>query len=121
MPVTVTCMLRKYSVQEADEVFDALGNPVRRQIVGELGQGPLSVGELADRFAISRPAISRHLAQLEQARLVVHVAAGTRHVYRLEAAGFEQSQQWLSRFWSEAEARFRLVAENLAPAERSGD
>jgi len=98
---------------DSEAVFDALGNPVRRQIVAELGAGPLSVGELAERFAISRPAISRHLAVLEAAALVHHDPAGTRNVYRLDNAGFEATSQWLGRFWDEAEARLKLVAQNL--------
>ena len=101
-------------LDEATEaIFDALGNPIRRQILRRLGGGPLSVGELADAFSISRPAISRHLAQLEAAGLVHPDAAGNRNFYRLEMEGFERTTEWLGRFWDEAEARLRLVAENL--------
>ena len=105
----------------AEAVFDALGNPIRRHILRLLGGGPLSVGELADAFSISRPAISRHLAQLEAAGLVHHDAAGSRNFYRLEMEGFERTSEWLGRFWDEAETRLRLVAENLHPATRGGD
>ena len=122
MHVTVTYMLPiKLTLEPATEtIFDALGNPVRRRMLAELGAGPLSVGELAERFAVSRPAISRHLALLETANLVRHETIGTRHLYRLEASGFERTTQWLGRFWDEAEARLRLVAENLDPSSRSG-
>ena len=101
--------------RQTETVFDALGNPVRRRIIAELGDGPLSVGELALQFAISRPAISRHLALLEEAGLVRHDAAGNRNIYRLDVEGFARTSQWLDRFWDEAEARLRLVAENLTP------
>ncbi len=94
-------------------VFDALGNPERRQLVRQLAGGPLSVNELAAGFDISRPAISRHLATLERAGLVTHRAVGTRNLYSLDPRGFEATRRWLDSFWDEAEARLRLVAENL--------
>lgn len=103
----------------ANAVFDALGNPVRRQIVSRLGDGPADVGTLASAFTVSRPAISRHLAVLAGAGLVRHDAAGTRNVYALEPAAFSVGADWLNQFWDEAEARLRLVAENLP--ERDGD
>lgn len=98
---------------EFEAIFDALGSPVRRQILRELARGPLSVGHLAAAFSVSRPAISRHLAQLEEAGLIRHSEAGTRNVYRLDADGFERTSQWLSSFWDEASARLQLVADNL--------
>jgi DNA-binding transcriptional ArsR family regulator len=84
-----------------------------------LADRPHSVGELAAMFPISRPAVSRHLAQLERAGLVAHRAEGTRNVYFLNRAGLEATAGWLSRFWDEAEARLRLVARNSKPAKRS--
>lgn len=104
----------------SEAVFDALGNPVRRQILQRLGAGPLSVGDLAAAFTVSRPAISRHLAQLAEAGLVAHRADGTRNLYALEPRGFAATRQWLDSFWNEAEARLRLVAENLAEAKPGG-
>lgn len=102
---------------EFEAIFDALGSPVRRQILRELGRGPQSVGRLAAAFSVSRPAISRHLAQLEEAGLIRHSEAGTRNVYRLDAEGFERTSQWLGSFWDEASARLQLVAENLDTAD----
>lgn len=104
-------MLRKSPLP--GPVFDALGNPVRRQIVAHLASEPMSVARLAAAFTVSRPAISRHLAVLEDAGLVTHTAAGTRNVYALDAAGFAATRAALDSFWDDAEARFRLVAENL--------
>ena len=102
-----------------DAILDALGNAVRRDIVRLLAKGPLSVAELAARFPVSRPAISRHLAQLAGAGLVRHRTEGTRHLYELRPDGFAESRQWLDRFWNEAEARLKLVARNTVPG--SGD
>ena len=98
-----------------DLALDALGNAERRKLVLALAEGPRSVGELAAAFPISRPAVSRHLAQLERAKLVAHRAEGTRNVYFLDKAGLEATADWLNRFWDEAEARLRLLAENTAP------
>jgi DNA-binding transcriptional ArsR family regulator len=96
-----------------DPVFDALGNPLRRDIVRRLARGPMSVGRLASAFTVSRPAISRHLAVLESAGLVAHEAAGTRNVYALDPRGFKATREALDEFWDEAAARLKLVAENL--------
>jgi DNA-binding transcriptional ArsR family regulator len=104
---------RSASQDVPDAVFDALGNPVRREILRRLAAGPLNVGALAGAFTVSRPAISRHLAVLEAAGLVRHEPAGTRNVYALAENGFSVGARWLNQFWDEAEARLRIVAENL--------
>ena len=108
-------MLRNRSAALPDLALEALGNADRRKLVLALADGPRSVGELAAEFPISRPAVSRHLAQLERAQLVAHRAEGTRNLYFLDKAGLEATAAWLTRFWDEAEARLRLVAENTAP------
>lgn len=97
-----------------DMALDALGNAVRRELVHRLADGPLSVGELASGLPISRPAVSRHLAVLKRAGLVTDRTAGTARLYALDQSGFAATRQWLENFWSEAEVRFRLVAENLS-------
>jgi len=108
-------MLRKkQAIALPDDALEALGNAERRRLVSALANGPRSVGELATQFPISRPAVSRHLAQLERAGLVTHSAEGTRNVYKLDAAGLNQTAAWLTGFWDDAEARLKLVAENTA-------
>lgn len=97
----------------ADRVLDALGSPVRRQILRRLAAGPLPVAGIAAGLPVSRPAVSRHLRQLSAAGLVTHDTSGTRHLYRLDRAGFAAAADWLDGFWDEALTRFRLVAENL--------
>jgi DNA-binding transcriptional ArsR family regulator len=113
-------MLRNGTASLPDLALEALGNAERRKLVLALSRGPRSVGELAAEFPISRPAVSRHLALLESARLVAHRSEGTRNVYFLDKAGLEATADWLGRFWDEAEARLRLVAENTAPRETRG-
>jgi DNA-binding transcriptional ArsR family regulator len=65
-------------------VFQAISDPTRRQILQELKEGELPAGEIASRFAISGPAISRHLSILEAAGLVSDRREGNRIYYRLE-------------------------------------
>jgi DNA-binding transcriptional ArsR family regulator len=111
-------MLRKQVAQLPEAALEALGNSERRRLVEVLAEGPSSVGDLAAAFPISRPAISRHLALLERAGLVAHRSEGTRNIYRLDATGLTETAGWLTRFWDEAEARLRMVAENTSPAGR---
>ena len=68
--------------------LDALGNPVRRALLMELRTAPLSVGELAAKFPVSRPAVSRHLRMLEEAGLVEARSEGTRSLYAVRLQGF---------------------------------
>ncbi len=103
-----------------DLALDALGNPIRRQMVRLLAKGPQPVGELAAHFPVSRPAISKHLRVLEGAGLVTRDAKGNRNYCRLEARGFEAARAWLDHFWDEALGRFKLLAENTAPRRKRG-
>ena len=96
--------------------FDALGNSHRRAIVELLAGQPRSVREIADELPISRPAVSRHLRVLNNAGLVSDERAGTRHLYRLEPEGAEAARRYLEEVWGQVSARFRLFAENTAPA-----
>ena len=91
--------------------LDALGDPTRRLVFELLRGGPLSVGELAAGLPVSRPAVSQHLRVLENAGLVVHTKAGTRHLYELDASGVRVLRDWVEGFWDEALARFKSAAE----------
>src|SRR5215207_2392388 len=101
----------------AGDPFDALGDPNRRAILELLGRGDRSVGALAEELPISRPAVSRHLRLLKEAGLVDEDARGTRRIYRLDDAGLGAVEQYLRTVWGEANARFRLLAENTPPRE----
>lgn len=98
----------------SDVVLDAIGNPVRRELLRRLAGGPLTVNALAADLPISRPAVSRHLAVLKGAALVNDESIGTTRRYALDQTGFATIRTWLEGFWSDAAARFRLVAENTA-------
>ncbi len=71
-------------MKAASRIFRALADPTRRQILQELKAGELAAGEIASRFPISGPSISRHLAILKSADLVSERREGNRILYRLE-------------------------------------
>ena len=93
-------------VDAYESVLEALGDRTRRQIIASLRDGPASVGELASRLPVSRPAISQHLQVLHRSRLVTYEEFGTRNVYRLDAAGLHALDAWLDGFWTNALERF---------------
>jgi len=95
-------------MQNLDATFAALADPVRRAILARLAQGDATVGELAEPFAISQPAISRHLRVLEAASLIRRERDGHHRRCRLDARGLERATEWLEfyrRFWSASFAR----------------
>jgi DNA-binding transcriptional ArsR family regulator len=98
--------------------FDALGDSNRRAIVELLGSGGRTVGQIADRLPISRPAVSRHLRLLKRAGLVIDEPRGTRRIYQLHARGVEAVEAYLLEVWGDAANRFKLLAENTRPLRR---
>ena len=85
-------------------IFLALADPTRCRIVEILRTGPQPVHVLASRFAISRPAISRHLRVLKQARLISEKKTGRENLYRLHAKKLEPAQNWIGGISSPAVA-----------------
>jgi DNA-binding transcriptional ArsR family regulator len=89
----------------------ALGDGTRRAIVLLLAAGPMSVGDLAAHLPVTRPAVSQHLKLLKDAGLVSEEAAGTRRIYRLDAAGVAALRKQLDHFWDRALGGFRNAVE----------
>jgi DNA-binding transcriptional ArsR family regulator len=95
-------------------VFGALANPVRRQLLEALDQGPQPAGDLAARFALSRPAVSEHLAVLRDAQLILQERRGRHRVYHLAAEPLSEVQDWLrpfERYWRRRLTALRDVVE----------
>lgn len=92
--------------------FEALGDPTRWAIVELLAAEPRTVGEVAAELPVSRPAVSQHLKVLKNAGLVSERAAGTRRIYRLNAAGVQALRDQLDTFWGRALAAYRDIAES---------
>ncbi len=92
------------------KVLDALGDWTRRQILEALKSGPLSVGELAAKLPVSRPAVSQHLRVLKDAGLVTDRRDGTRRIYGVDPAGLAEIREYFDSFWGEALERFAAEA-----------
>ena len=91
-------------------VLDALGNSIRREILVGLRARPATVGEIAARFPVSRPAISRHLATLQRAGLVTTRADGVRTLYSVRLEGFAPVRAFIDGFWDTALSRLEQLA-----------
>jgi DNA-binding transcriptional ArsR family regulator len=92
-----------------DAIFAALADPTRRAIVTRLTKGEASVMELAEPFAMSQPAISKHLKVLERAGLVSRGRDAQRRPRRLEARPLAEATQWLERFRKNWEGNFQRL------------
>ena len=89
---------------ELDSVFHALGDATRRRMLRELSGGARTVGQLAQPFAISLAAASKHIKALEQAGLIRREVRGRTHWCRLDPGPLASANEWLKfyeRFWSE--------------------
>ena len=104
------------SSDRLDRTFAALADPTRRAILARLMAGEASVTELAQPFAMSQPAISRHLKVLERAGLISHGRDAQRRPRRLEAEPLAEANEWVEgyrRFWEESYRRLDAVLEEL--------
>ena len=99
-----------------DATFAALADPTRRAILARLAEGEATVMELAEPFAISQPAISKHLKVLERAGLISTAQEAQRRPRRLEPAALEAANKWLERYrdiWEANYARLDTLLETL--------
>lgn len=88
----------KLSGERLDQTFKALSDPTRRAIVQRLARGDAFVGELAEPFEMSWPAVSKHLRILERAGLVEQVREGTNRRCRLAAEPLQSAQRWIAQY-----------------------
>ncbi len=93
------------------KAFDALGDPTRRAILEQLIRGPLTVGNLASRLPVSRPAVSQHLRVLKEAQLVSDRHSGTRRIYQISPDSIEKMSAYLATFWERALEQLKTSAE----------
>jgi DNA-binding transcriptional ArsR family regulator len=107
------------AVPGVGDPFEALGDANRRQILRLLSDGDKPVQEIASAMPISRPAVSRHLRLLKDAGMVTERPEGTRRIYHLQEEGMLAVRSYLEGVWGEAASRFRLMAENTRPGDRS--
>lgn len=102
--------------ERLDATFAALADPTRRAILARLMAGEAAVTELAKPFAMSQPAISKHLKVLERAGLISRGRVAQRRPCRLEARALKVAVDWLEgyrRFWAESYERLDGVLDEL--------
>jgi len=95
-----------------DTIFSALSDPTRRAILARLAEGEAAVGDIAGRFEISAPAISRHLRVLEEAGLVSRRIEAQRRIIALDPEALRTASEWVDhyrRFWEESLDRLEAV------------
>lgn len=94
-------------------VFAALADPTRRDIVTRLKSGPQTVGDLAELYPMSRPAVSQHLTVLERAGLVARDRRARWNDCSLATAGLDEAAAWIEQQRADWSARFDLLEEHL--------
>jgi DNA-binding transcriptional ArsR family regulator len=95
--------------QRLDATFSALADPTRRAILARLATGEASVAELAEPFAISQPAISRHLKVLERAGLISRGQDAQRRPRRIEGGPLAEANGWLENYRRIWEGNYRRL------------
>jgi DNA-binding transcriptional ArsR family regulator len=107
-----------------DAVFAALADPTRRAILARLASGEAGVMELAKPFAISQPAISKHLMVLERAGLISRGRDAQRRPCRIEAQPLAEANEWLERyrqFWEGSFQRLDSLLDELQSSPPNSD
>ena len=106
------------------ELFEAIAQPKRREMLRMLAGAELSAGEVAARFAVTQPAVSQHLKALKAAGLVQERREGTRRLYRLRPQGFADLHSFLADVLPGGIERLKQAAEaeqREADARRNAD
>lgn len=104
------------NAENLSSVFGALADPTRRAILAQLTEGDRSVAELSAPFAVSQPAISRHLKVLEGAGLISRSRRATARLSHLEAEPLRGATEWLARYqayWDESYDRLDALLASL--------
>lgn len=99
--------------QSANQVFRAIADPTRRAILDRLRAGPANAGALAADFVSSRPAISKHLRVLREARLVIGTPQGRERVYEVNPVPLQSVAGWLEGYRSFWQSSLATLKRNL--------
>jgi len=111
--------MKQRASDRLDATFLALADPTRRAILARLALGEASVTELAEPFAISQPAISKHLKMLERARLITVGHDAQRRPRRLEGRPLAEASAWLEGYRAIWEASYERLDGLLAEMQRA--
>ena len=102
------------------EVFDAIAQPKRREILRLLSSGELSAGEIASHFAVTQPAISQHLKVLKGVGLLSERREGTKRMLSVRAEGLVELNDFLAEVLPAGLARLKEAAEREERTDRNG-
>ena len=111
-------------VNRLDTTFSALSDPTRRAMIARLSRGPASVHGLTEPFALSQQMISKHIACLVRARIVIKTKRGRESVCRLRPEAIKTVSDWATsyrRFWEESFDKLDLVVKQMKKAEIRDD
>jgi DNA-binding transcriptional ArsR family regulator len=111
-----TVIAEEIAEEDVSAMFAALADPTRRSIIGTLARGEATVGELAEPFAMTQQAISKHLKVLERAGLISRSRTAQSRPCRLEAERLDVAVEWIAhhrRMWSERYDRLDAHLEDL--------
>ena len=100
------------------KALDVLGDGTRRKVFERLRRGPQSVGDIAAKLPVSRPAVSQHLAALKSAGLVTDRAEGARRVYSVDLRALIELRVYFEEFWEQSLEAFKSQAESKSKEER---
>lgn len=103
-----------------DQVYGAIADPTRREILEILAKGESNVGALAERFPISLNGVSKHVKVLERAGLVERAVRGREHRLRLNAEPLREAAMWLEHYRTFWDARLAALESFLLEKERGG-
>ncbi len=103
------------------DVFEALADPTRRQIVSMLAAGERNAGDIANSFDIAGPSVSRHLKVLRESGVISFRQQATSRVYRLEPEKLAEVRQWMDAQLDALKARFDRLADHLDGMKERGD
>jgi DNA-binding transcriptional ArsR family regulator len=110
--------MRNHMVTYSADPFRAVADPTRRAVLEYLLGRPHGVNELAEHFDVSRPAISKHLRILKDARVVRERREGRNRIYELNPAGLNALREYFDRFWAQALEAFKQEVERPAKKQK---
>jgi DNA-binding transcriptional ArsR family regulator len=103
------------------DVYEALADPTRRQIIAMLAGGERTAGHISARFDMAAPSVSRHLKVLRESGLIAYRQEAQSRLYRLEPQRLEEARRWMDDQLRQVNARFDRLAEHLDHMKDRGD
>ena len=103
------------------DVYEALADPTRREIVTLLAAGERNAGDIAGRFDIAGPSVSRHLKVLRESGVISYRQSAQARIYRLEGQALGEAKQWMQAQLDVLHARFDRLGAHLDAMKERGD